>query len=121
MSYLHFRELPAGINATVAIACYSGYNQEDSVIMNQSSIDRRFFRSVFYRSRRGALRRHHHDDGKDESERFEKPNIETVEGLRKCEYRLDEDGLVAPAREGGPGPNPNPNLNPNGLVALGTQ
>ena len=35
MQYIHFRELPAGINATVAIACYSGYNQEDSVIMNQ--------------------------------------------------------------------------------------
>ena len=50
MQYLHFRELPSGINATVAIACYSGYNQEDSVIMNQSSIDRGFFRSVFYRS-----------------------------------------------------------------------
>ncbi|KAL0300723.1 UNVERIFIED_CONTAM: DNA-directed RNA polymerase II subunit RPB2 [Sesamum radiatum] len=40
MEHLHFRQLPAGINAIVAIACYSGYNQEDSVIMNQSSIDR---------------------------------------------------------------------------------
>ena len=29
MEHLHFRELPAGINAVVAIACYSGYNQED--------------------------------------------------------------------------------------------
>lgn len=52
MEYLHFRELPAGINAIVAIACYSGYNQEDSVIMNQSSIDRGLFRSIFYRSYR---------------------------------------------------------------------
>jgi len=40
MEHFHFRQLPAGINAIVAIACYSGYNQEDSVIMNQSSIDR---------------------------------------------------------------------------------
>ncbi|KAL3923204.1 MAG: hypothetical protein SGPRY_004297, partial [Prymnesium sp.] len=53
----------AGINATVAIACYSGYNQEDSVL----------------------------------SERFERPNRETVEGMRKCSYdKLDEDGLVPP-------------------------
>ena len=34
----------------MAIACYSGYNQEDSIMMNQSSIDRGFFRSMFFRS-----------------------------------------------------------------------
>lgn len=39
-----------GINTIVAIACYSGYNQEDSTMMNQSSIDRGIFRSIFYRS-----------------------------------------------------------------------
>lgn len=46
----------------MAIACYSGYNQEDSVMMNQSSIDRGFFRSIFFRSYRvcfaGMLHRH---------------------------------------------------------------
>src|ERR1700753_3176413 len=50
MEYLKFSELPAGQNAIVAIMCYSGYNQEDSVIMNQSSIDRGLFRSLYYRS-----------------------------------------------------------------------
>ena len=49
MEYLRFRELPAGINSIVAIASYTGYNQEDSVIMSQSAIDRGFFRSVFFR------------------------------------------------------------------------
>lgn len=43
---LRFNELPAGINAIVAILSYSGYNQEDSVIMNSSGIDRGLFRSV---------------------------------------------------------------------------
>lgn len=47
--YIH-RELPSGINCIVAIACYTGYNQEDSLIMNQSSIDRGLFRSHFFRS-----------------------------------------------------------------------
>lgn len=35
-----------GINSIVAIASYTGYNQEDSVIMNRSAVDRGFFRSV---------------------------------------------------------------------------
>ena len=33
-----------GINAIAAIASYTGYNQEDSVIMNASAIDRGLYR-----------------------------------------------------------------------------
>lgn len=44
MKYLHFGELPAGINAIVGIMCYTGYNQEDSVIMNRSAVERGFFK-----------------------------------------------------------------------------
>ena len=50
MEYMHFRELPSGVNCIVGIACYTGYNQEDSLIMNQSSIDRGLFRSSFFRT-----------------------------------------------------------------------
>lgn len=50
MEFLHFRDLPAGHNAIVAIMCYSGYNQEDSTMMSQASIDRGFFRSIFFRT-----------------------------------------------------------------------
>ncbi|TXG47387.1 hypothetical protein EZV62_026681 [Acer yangbiense] len=35
-------------NAIVANASYSGYNQGDSIIMNQSSIDRGLFRSLYF-------------------------------------------------------------------------
>jgi DNA-directed RNA polymerase II subunit RPB2 len=41
---------PNGINAIVAILSYTGFNQEDSVIVNQSSIDRGLFGSTYYRS-----------------------------------------------------------------------
>lgn len=40
---LHMDELPNGENVIVAIACYSGYNQEDSIIFNKSSVERGMF------------------------------------------------------------------------------
>lgn len=41
-------DMPHGINAIVAIMCYTGYNQEDSVIVNKSAIDRGLFWADMY-------------------------------------------------------------------------
>ena len=49
MKFLNADKLPNGINVIVAIATYGGYNQEDSIIFNKSSIDRGLFSSTFYR------------------------------------------------------------------------
>lgn len=93
MEYLKFRELPAGQNAIVGIMCYSGYNQEDSVIMNQSSIDRGLFRSLFYRAYMDQEKR----IGMTVVEEFEKPTRGNTLRLKHGTYdKLDEDGLVAP-------------------------
>ncbi|KAF2751539.1 beta and beta-prime subunits of DNA dependent RNA-polymerase [Sporormia fimetaria CBS 119925] len=93
MEYLKFRELPAGQNAIVAIACYSGYNQEDSVIMNQSSIDRGLFRSLFYR----AYTEQEKKVGMSMIEEFEKPTRGETLRLKMGTYdKLEDDGLVAP-------------------------
>ncbi|KAG4106888.1 DNA-directed RNA polymerase II subunit RPB2 [Neocallimastix lanati (nom. inval.)] len=93
MEYLRFRDLPAGQNAIVAIACYSGYNQEDSIIMNQSSIDRGLFRSLFYRSYMDQEKK----VGMFNVENFEKPTRETCLRLRHGTYeKLEDDGLIAP-------------------------
>lgn len=43
-------ELPSGCNAIVAILCYGGYNQEDSILINQGSLDRGFGRITSYRT-----------------------------------------------------------------------
>ncbi|KAI4125413.1 MAG: hypothetical protein LQ347_005389 [Umbilicaria vellea] len=93
MEFLKFRELPAGQNAIVAIACYSGYNQEDSVIMNQSSIDRGLFRSLFYRCYTDQEKR----IGMSVVEQFEKPMRSDTLKLKHGTYdKLDDDGIVAP-------------------------
>jgi DNA-directed RNA polymerase II subunit RPB2 len=90
---LQYRELPAGQNAVVAIACYSGYNQEDSLIMNQSSIDRGLFRSIFYRSYTDEEKK----QGSMMVEKFERPERETCLAMRHGSYdKLDEDGLISP-------------------------
>jgi len=93
MEYMHFRELPAGQNAIVAIACYSGYNQEDSLIMNQHSIDRGLFRSFYYRS---YMEREETIGGVNQSI-LEKPSRETTIKMRQSSYeKLDDDGLCPP-------------------------
>lgn len=90
MEFLKFRSLPAGQNCVVAVSCYSGYNQEDSIIMNQSAIDRGLFRSVFMRSYRDELK----SAGKT-IETHEVPDPDTTI-LHGSYAKLEEDGLVAP-------------------------
>ena len=93
MEHLKFRELPAGQNAIVAIACYSGYNQEDSVIMNQSSIDRGLFRSLFYRTYQEKEKQ----VSQNVMESFEKPTrIETMRMKQGTYDKIDDDGLIIP-------------------------
>ena len=53
-------ELPNGTNVVVAIATYSGYNQEDSIIVNQSAIDRGLFNSTCFRTYKTEEKKNHH-------------------------------------------------------------
>ena len=48
--YVRANDLPTGKNAIVAIASYSGYNQDDSVIINKSSLERGLFRSFYFKT-----------------------------------------------------------------------
>jgi hypothetical protein len=48
--FLGFNEMPSGINAIVAIAAYTGFNQEDSIIFNKSAIDRGLFVSTLFKT-----------------------------------------------------------------------
>ena len=93
MEFLKFKDLPAGINAIVAIMCYTGYNQEDSVIMNQSSIDRGLFRSAFFRTYTSEQR----IEAQLKEERFEVPNSKECSKYRTDNYgKLDKEGMISP-------------------------
>ena len=48
--YNNLEKVPIGNNLCVAVSMYTGFNQEDSVIMNQSAIDRGLLRAFSYRT-----------------------------------------------------------------------
>jgi len=97
MEHMHFRELPSGVNCVVGIACYTGYNQEDSLIMNQSSIDRGLFRSSFFRTYNGKAKCRPGAFDSLQDDAFEKPNRSNCIGMKRGSLdKLDTDGLAEP-------------------------
>lgn len=90
--FLKYKYLPSGQNAMVAILCYTGYNQEDSIIMNKGAVDRGLFRSYFYRT---------YTD-KEVNLKVTAPeqftnNFEDAMGVKNLDYsRLDNDGIIRP-------------------------
>lgn len=85
-------DAPAGINALVAIMCYTGQNQEDSVIINRAALDRGLFRSVKYQTYRDE----EHQNGGSDAERFKNVGkMSNVTGKRDSNYgNLDDNGTV---------------------------
>eukprot|EP00932_Pfiesteria_piscicida_P018922 SRR837773.5763.p1 GENE.SRR837773.5763~~SRR837773.5763.p1 ORF type:complete len:1043 (-),score=257.48 SRR837773.5763:37-2829(-) len=93
MNYLRFREMPAGTNTMVFIMCYTGYNQEDSLMLGQSSVDRGFMRAVSYRCYAAQEKK----EGGKPIDFFCRPQDFRTAGLRKSDYsKLDYDGLAEP-------------------------
>ena len=48
MDYINNEENPYGINAIVAIMCYTGYNVEDAILINEGSLKRGIFNNTYY-------------------------------------------------------------------------
>jgi DNA-directed RNA polymerase II subunit RPB2 len=96
--YVNSDKMPSGQNVIVAIACYTGYNQEDSLIINQSALDRGLFVSSFYR-------KHQDEEKKNQStleeEKFCKPDRLYPNGELKTEKmkfgsyeNIDDNGFI---------------------------
>lgn len=81
---LGLNELPAGDMVIVAIMIYTGFNQEDAIIMNKGSIDRGLFRQVVYKTYKSVQ--------KNRYETFARPEIN--KGEPEAKYAaIGEDGL----------------------------
>ena len=93
MNYLEYDGLPSGVNAIVAIATYTGYNQEDSVIINRGALDRGLFASTFYRSYKDEIKKNQLSGDEDV---FCKPDKDKLLYPKPCDYSLLESTGVPP-------------------------
>jgi len=83
--------MPFGENAIVAIACYSGYNQEDSVILNRASLKRGFMRGLYYSLYKDE---EHRNVASGREERFARPRKEVTRGYKNTSYHaIQENGI----------------------------
>ena len=101
MDYINGEENCYGENAIVAIMCYTGYNMEDAVLINEGSLKRGLFRTTYYTTYETHEEKVLGTNGKADTEKIF-TNIENTANIIGTkpgyEYQhLDEHGLV---REG---------------------
>ena len=96
LDYINKEEQPYGVNAIVAIMCYTGYNVEDAILINEGSVKRGIFRTTYYTSYVG-----YEESSKVKGSSVESyfTNIESKTNVQKIKdgydySRLDENGLV---------------------------
>ena len=91
MNILKMHEMPFGMNAIVAIACYGGYNQEDSVILNKSAVQRGFFRGLYYGMYKDE---EHRNVTSGREEKFMKPQKHNTRKYKNTSYAaVSDNGL----------------------------
>ncbi len=100
LEYINNEENSYGENAIVAIACYTGYNVEDAILVNEGAIKRGLFRTTYFSVYET------HEERSAQTDSFKKiGNIDASERQvngRKMGYdysKLDEHGLVIEGTE----------------------
>jgi DNA-directed RNA polymerase beta subunit len=76
---------PNGCNSIVAIACYSGFNQEDSLVISQGAIDRGLFNGCKFTYVKDEL---------EQREEFGNPDATTTTDIKSGSYAKLTKGII---------------------------
>ena len=93
--YANLERLPHGQQCIVAVASYTGYNQEDSVLLNKAAVDRGKFNSLYFKTYVSEMNPHKSSTA--EEERFGRPDPGRTQGIKHGEdayVHLDDDGFA---------------------------
>ena len=58
LDLIHYNDMPAGHNASVAVMSFSGYDIEDAIVINKAALDRGFGRCFLFKSTKIELEKH---------------------------------------------------------------
>jgi DNA-directed RNA polymerase II subunit RPB2 len=90
MNLLQLNRVPSGEQVIVAIMTHSGYNQEDSILFNQGSIDRGLFHATVYHTEKDEDKKIHGDE-----EIRCRPDATKTKGMKFGNYsKVNEKGVI---------------------------
>ena len=90
MNIIKMNNLPSGQTITVAIMTHTGYNQEDSILVNKGSIDRGLFQATIYHTEKDEDKKIH-----GEEEKRCKPDPSKTKNMKFGNYnKINANGLI---------------------------